>query len=118
MRYAGEHQGYLIEDGFELSVDGAQSARNFYVCGRKIKPDARPMAITLCVNDIQRKTIPLTESAINAGIIDPVLLSGIANVFRIEVNYIDPVSDTPVGDASKEVVITHVVIDDQPIDRF
>jgi len=51
-------------------------------------------------------------------IIDPVLLSGIGNVFRVELNYLDPESKLPAGDASKAVVITHVVIDDQPIDRL
>ena len=119
LRYAGEHQGYVIEGGFELSVDALQSARNFYVCGRKTNPqDARTMAITLCVNDIQRKTIALTEGNINVGIVDPILLAGIANVFRVELNTLDPESQLPAGDASQAVVITHVVIDDQVVDRF
>jgi hypothetical protein len=118
LRTAGEHQAYLIEGGLELSADALQSARNFYVCGRKIKSDARPMAITLCVNDIQRKTIPLTENSINAGIIDPVLLAGVANVFRVEIDYLDPETKLPAGEASKAVVITHVVIDDQVVDRL
>ena len=109
----------MIEGGFELRVEALQSARNFYVCGRKTNPlDARTMAVTLCVNDIQRKTIALTEGNINVGIVDPILLAGIANVFRVELNYLDPESQLPAGDASKAVVITHVVIDGQVVDRF
>jgi hypothetical protein len=119
LRFIARFNCHLLEGKVEIVVPGLRSTRNFYVCGRKIDPqDPRPMAATLTVNGMQRQTIPLIGPNINAGIIDPILLQGIDSVFRVEVNYVDPVSRAPIGDASKAVLLTHVVIDDRRIDRF
>ena len=95
----------LAEAGFELSVQGLSSARNFYVCGYKTgQPPTEAIAITITVNGIQQQTFTLgAEPNFNVGIINPVVLPGLANCFKV----------TFQGDASKAVVITQLVLDDQ-----
>jgi hypothetical protein len=46
------------------------------------------------------------------GVIDPILLQGLTNYFRMESHFVDEQGQS-LGDASAAIVITHIVIDDQ-----
>ena len=69
----------------ELSVQGLSSARNFFVCGHKMgQLPAQAIAITISVNGIQQQTFTLGDAQhFNVGIIDPIVLPGLANCFKV-----------------------------------
>jgi GT2 family glycosyltransferase len=98
----------------ELSVQGLSSTRNFYVCGYKAgQPPAQAIAITISVNSIQQQTFTLgAEPNFNVGIINPLVLPGVANCFKVTFRFVDAAGQQQ-GDASKAVVVTQLVLDDQ-----
>ena len=97
----------------ELSVQGLSSARNFYVCGHKLgQPPAQAIAITISVNGIQQQTTTLGDAPnFNVGIIDPIVLPGLANCFKVTFRFVSA-QGQDLGDASKAVVVTQLVLDD------
>lgn len=120
VRFSGKEDGYLLEGVAEVSLTGVTSLRNFFVCGRK-SPDMppRPVALTISVNGIQEKTFVLGAAPnINVGLIQPILLQGVANRFRVSAHFINPKTGQRTGDAGKFVVITHFVVDDQMVGTF
>ena len=100
----------------ELCVQGLSSARNFYVCGHKMRPPpAQTIAITISVNGLQEQTFTLgAEPNFNVGIIDPILLPGLANCFKVSFRFVNA-QGQELGDASKAVVVTQLVLDDQVV---
>ena len=115
LSYHQHRQNYSISGTATLMVSDLKSAVNFYVCGNKTDPlNKTPIAITISINNIQSKVIVLNNSAnINVGIMAPVLLNSISNVFNISVNFVNPDNDELLADASHMIYITHFVIDDQ-----
>ena len=115
LRYIESHGCYLINTQPEVVVKGVASVVNFYVCGRRIDPANQDnLAITISVNHVQYKTLRLESGAnINLGIISPILLPGMDNIFKIEVNFIEPDGFELLGDASHLIYISHFVIDDK-----
>lgn len=110
-----EHENhYLINGNFEFCVKDIDSAVNFYLCGRRINLDlAQNIAIKITVNDIQQKVIFLgNDLNINVGIINPILIKGIENTFKVSVNFFNPSDQTLHGDASKLIYIQHIIFDD------
>ena len=90
-----------------------RSARNFYVCGHKMgQPLAQAIAITISVNGIQQQTTTLGDAPnFNVGIIDPLVLPGLANCFKVSFRFVSA-QGQDLGDASKAVVLTQLVLDD------
>ena len=90
-----------------------RSARNFYVCGHKMgQPPAQAIAITISVNGIQQQTTTLGDAPnFNVGIIDPLVLPGLANCFKVSFRFVSA-QGQDLGDASKAVVLTQLVLDD------
>ena len=115
LRFIDSHDCYLINTQPEVVVKGVASVVNFYVCGRRIDPANQDnLAITISVNHVQYKTLRLESGAnINLGIISPILLPGMDNIFKIEVNFIEPDGFELLGDASHLIYISHFVIDDK-----
>lgn len=100
----------------ELQVAGLRSARNFFVCGHRLKAPATPETVTITVNGIQQKTFALgPESNFNLGLINPLVLPGVGNVFRVAVQLGSDATGQWCGDASRAVVITHFVLDDESV---
>ncbi|MEI7537324.1 MAG: hypothetical protein WCJ76_08930 [Comamonadaceae bacterium] len=97
----------------ELSVQGLSSARNIYVCGHMMgQPPAQTIAITISVNGIQQQTFTLGDAPnFNVGIIDPIVLPGLANCFKVTFRFVSA-HGQDLGDASKAVVLTQLVLDD------
>lgn len=120
LRFIESHTCYLINTQPEVVVKGVASVINFYICGRRIDPANQDnLAITISVNHVQYKILRLESVAnINVGIISPVLLPGMDNIFKIEVNYIDPDSFELLGDASHLIYISHFVIDDKVVKNY
>jgi hypothetical protein len=54
---------------------------------------------------------------VNVGIIDPILLQGLANRFEVQVSFV-VAQDRRIGYASKQLLITHIVIDDRMVCEF
>ena len=119
LRFIDSHNLYLINTKPEVVLKGVDSVVNFYVCGRRIDPANQDnLAITISVNHVQYKILRLESGPnINLGIISPILLKGIDNVFRIEVNFIDPDDFELLGDASHLIYISHFVIDDKLVKK-
>jgi GT2 family glycosyltransferase len=119
LRYTPSLNGYALGPSVEFSIAGLSGARNFYVCGRALSDlSKQPMAMTITVNGIQAQTCKLTAGrSINAGIIDPLLLPGLTNRFRIEAHFIDAQGQR-LGDASAAIVITHIVVDDRRVSEL
>ena len=68
---------------------------------------------------IQVKKIELPQDPnINVGVLDPILLFGMNNQFKISVHFIDPVSKEILGSANESIVITHFVINDFIVNKF
>ena len=66
----------------------------------------------------QEETFQLTaEPNFNVGIIDPVLLRGVVNNFRVDAIFFDS-QGMKIGDASTAIVINHIVIDDRIVKDF
>jgi hypothetical protein len=58
-----------------------------------------------------------TGRNVNVGIIDPILLQGIINRFKVDAHFVDaPGQNT--GDAGNTLVITHIVVDDHMVSDF
>ncbi len=114
--YRQDQNGYGMAQNAEFAFTGLCSARNFYVCGRTTVDLAkRPIAITITVNSIQTQTVMLTTGrSVNVGIIDPILLQGLTNHFRVAAHFVDQ-QGQHLGDANAALVVTNIVIDDQMV---
>ena len=114
LSYMLNMNGYAMTPNTEFSFSGLCSARNFYLCGRTTVEQAKqPIVITITVNGIQAQTVTLTTGRnVNVGIIDPILLQGLANYFRVESHFVDEQGQS-LGDASAAIFITYIIIDDQ-----
>ncbi len=117
IRYLTSQQFYLPAGDAEIQVADTYSVVNFYVCGKRIDSlNESDLAITIMVNDTQKKTIRLDRSAnINVGIINPILVRGLTNAFKVRINFYDKEKDLLGDSASHLVAFTHFVIDDQKI---
>jgi hypothetical protein len=106
-------QSIATSPPLELSVQGLRSARNFFVCGHKMgQPPPQAIAITISVNGIQQQTFTLGDAPnFNVGIIDPLVLPGLANCFKVTFRFVSA-QGQDLGDASKAVVVTQLVLDD------
>lgn len=111
--------GYAIEQDAEFAFTALCSARNFFVCGHAtVDLAAQPIAFTITVNGIQVQTVTLiTGRRVNVGIIDPILLQGLPNYFRMTSHFVDQ-NGQQLGNASVAVVVTHIVIDDQIVSEL
>jgi GT2 family glycosyltransferase len=107
-------QAYSINSELEVLVSGAESIVNFYVCGRiKRIPKNNNIALTINLNNVQYKTVYLKDGEnINAGIINPILISGLINSFKIKFHLIEATTDKYLCEANQLAEITHFVIDD------
>ena len=114
LSYMPNMDGYAMTPNTEFSFSGLCSARNFYLCGRTTVEQAKqPIVITITVNNIQVKTVTLTTGRnVNVGIIDPLLLQGLTNYFRVESHFVDEQGQS-LGHASAAIFITYIIIDDQ-----
>ena len=73
---------------------------------------AQAIAITISVNGIQQQTFTLGDAPnFNVGIIDPIVLPGLANSFNVSFRFVSA-QGQDLGDASKAVVLTQLVLDD------
>ena len=117
--FAPKVNAYLAGSTVQISIDHLKTACNFYVCGRVtpgFSPDA--MDITISVNGLLSKTIELTDSInFNAGIIEPIIMSGLSNCFDVKVHAVDNFgrNRTLIEGA---LLITHFVVNDQVIRNF
>ena len=117
-RYSDALLGYLIDDEIEITLKDIFSIQNFYVCGRKLNDaTTERLEVNLSVNGIQHKTFTLGgDRHINIGIIDPILLAGMDNLFTVTFRT-KAESGSYVG-AGQAVVITHFVIDEKTVNQF
>ncbi|MBT8524353.1 glycosyltransferase family 2 protein [Polynucleobacter paneuropaeus] len=118
VRYNNTLLGYLVDDEIEITLKDVSSIQNFYVCGRKLSdaPTDR-LEVIISLNGIQHKTFTLgADRHINVGIIDPILLSGMDNIFTVTFRT-KAESGLYIG-AGQAVVITHFVIDEKTINQF
>lgn len=105
----------------ELHVEGLRSARNFFVCGYKssetnLQEIASSYVVTVTVNGIQQKTFVLDrENSFNLGLINPLVLPGIVNVFRVSMCLVNLAGDKSDACTSNPLVVTHLVLDDEEI---
>jgi GT2 family glycosyltransferase len=114
LKYVESHTCYLIEGDIEFRVKNIESVVNFYLVGQVINPSLNEdIVITIRVNDFQEKNIYLEQEVnINAGIIYPIFMPGIDNVFKVSVNFFNKDTKEILGDARKSIVVRHFVIDD------
>lgn len=119
LRYIQNVGGYAMARSAVFLVTGLYSTRNFYVCGHMVtKQLKRPIAITISVNGIQEQIFKLNNDGnFNVGIIDPILLQGLINEFKVEAHFINS-QGIKIGDAKTYIIITHIVIDDRMINKF
>lgn len=115
MQFIDRHDFYLINAKSEVVVRSVASVINFYVCGRRINPaNQDDIVITISVNNIQYKVLKLESVAnINLGIVSPILIQGIDNIFKINFSFIHLDSGELFGDANDLIHISHFVIDDK-----
>lgn len=117
--YMPNLHGYTMAQNADFAFASLCSVCNFFVCGRTTVDLAEhPIAITITVNGIQVKTVTLTIGhGVNVGIVDPILLQGLINHFRVTAHFVD-VQGTLLGDANEAIVVTNIVIDDQMVSDF
>jgi len=78
-------------------------ASSFYICGAAVDVTEPKAQIEITVNGMQRLTVALDRlKEVNEGIVGPLMLPSIDNVFRVR-------TTTP-------LILTHIVINDQRID--
>jgi hypothetical protein len=114
LAYSGKLNCYLLHSPIEFQIKDITSAVNFYVCGNKINQNLKEnIAITIEVNSLQEKIIYLEEGAnINVGIVNPIILAHGINIFKVHVNFYNPIDKTILSDASKSIILKHFVFDD------
>ncbi len=114
--YRPDLNGYAMSQNAEFVFTGLCSARNLYVCGHTtIDLAKQPIAITITVNGIQTQTATLTTGrSVNVGIVDPILLQGLSNHFRVTAHFVNA-QGQHLGDANAALFITNIVIDDQMV---
>lgn len=117
-RYSNTLLGYLVDDEIEITLKDISSIQNFYFCGRKLNDGAAGLLeVTLSVNGIQHKTFTLgADRHINIGIINPILLAGMDNLFTV--TFRAKIEGVGYVGAGQVVVITHFVIDEKSVDQF
>lgn len=119
IRFSKNVNGYLLEGDAEFSVTGVRSLRNFFVYGRKLGDMASTTTITLSVNEIQEKTFVLgPEPDFRVGIIDPIVLQGVENCFKLSVRLGRHENQGVTEAAEGSIVISRFVVDDQVVDSF
>jgi GT2 family glycosyltransferase len=115
LKYVESHTCYLIESDIEFRVKNVESVVNFYLVGQVINPDLKEnIAVIININNLQEKTIYLDQATvnINAGMIYPIFMPGIDNLFKVSVNFFNKDTKEILGDAKKSIVVRHFVIDD------
>jgi GT2 family glycosyltransferase len=114
LKYVESHTCYLIDGDIEFRVKNIESVVNFYVVGQVISPSLNEdIVIKIRVNDLQEKKVYLERAEnINAGIIYPIFMPGLENVFKVSVNFYNKDSREILGDARKSIVVRHFVLDD------
>jgi GT2 family glycosyltransferase len=117
MRYSESHRCYLVAPVFEFHVRDVDSAINFFVCGRRVDPQLKEnIAIIIDINGIQTKRINLSDDFnINVGVLSPILIKSITNIFKISVKFFDSQTNELLGDANQSVVIGHFVLNDMEL---
>ena len=117
-RYSNTLLGYFVDDEIEITLKDISSIQNFYVCGRKLNEAfADRLDITISVNGIQHKTFTLgSDRHINVGIINPILLAGVDNIFTVSIR--SKAENGLLVGAGKTVLITHFVIDEKTVNQF
>jgi hypothetical protein len=110
--------GYLVDDEIEVTQKNTSSVQNFYICGRKLnEASADRLDITISVNGIQHKNFTLgSDRHINVGIINPILLAGMDNIFTVSIR--SKTENCLLVGAGKSVLITHFVIDEKTVNLF
>jgi len=118
VRYSNALLGYIVDDEIEVTLKDVSSIQNFYVCGRRLNDaSTERLEVSISVNGIQHKTFTLgADRHINVGIIDPILLSGMDNIFTITIQS-KAENGLYIG-AGQAVVITHFVIDEKTVNQF
>lgn len=117
LRYVPALRAWCIDGDPELLVSGLRSARNFFVCGRRLGPAAGgTLAVTISVDGLHEKTVVLgpEQRNLNLGLIDPLLLQGLDARFCLDFHWQDQ-AGRRLGDARDAVLITHFVVDDQVV---
>jgi GT2 family glycosyltransferase len=117
LKYVESHTCYLINDDIEFRVKDIESVVNFYMVGQVINLSLNEdILITIRVNDFQEKNIYLDrEENINAGVIYPMFMPGIDNLFKVSVNFFNRDTKEILGDARKSIVVRYFVVDDSTI---
>ena len=112
--------GYCLDETAEFSVSGVDSLRDFFVCGRKLSAvDAPAIVISISVNEIQLKRFVLSaDPNVNVGIVKPLVLPGIVNIFKISAQFNSGKDVERKGGAGKLILVTHLIVDDQIIEVF
>ena len=117
LQYSAERDGYLLNKKSEIAVYHLQSARNFFIYGRRLtKGDERPVVVSILVNGIQQQTQQIGAAQnFSAGLIDPIVLQGITNYFTFCCYVIHPVTGAQLDNVNEAFLLTQCVIDDQVI---
>jgi len=119
LNFIKSHNCYFVGNDASLTIaSNIKSIVNFYICGRRIDiNNCEHIALTIRVNNIQHKTIELSTITpnINEGIIAPILIHGLPNIFTFKFNYFDPISKELKGIANTAIYISHFVIDEKVI---
>ncbi|UOD51432.1 glycosyltransferase family 2 protein [Orrella daihaiensis] len=93
---------YVLEGEAEFFVR-VDYASNFYICGAAVDVTAPNAQIEITVNGMQVLTVTFDRlKEVNAGIVGPLMLPSIQNVFRVR--------------TTKPLILTHIVISDQRVD--
>lgn len=102
LSYDTDLKRYVLEEQAEFFVR-IDYASNFYICGAAVDDAVVKAQIEISVNNIQSLTVTLDRlKEVNAGIVGPLMLPAIDNVFRVR--------------ATTPLILTHIVINDQRID--
>lgn len=100
-----QHNACVLENRAVFNVDGLDYSCNFYICGRRINDLSSDTIIKFEINGIQQIDAVIdSKRNINAGVIDPLFIPGIANAISVE--------------TTEPIIVTHLVINDQVVDLY
>jgi GT2 family glycosyltransferase len=118
-RYLPDEAAWVPDAELRILFDAVQGVRNFFICGRSAEPtDKRDIAIQVAVNGFQQKSFivgPIDN--INAGLAWPLLKDKSGNEITIRFSFVGS-DGRKEKDASKSILLTHFVIDDQRVNNF
>lgn len=116
LQYDTALKRFVLTESAQLIVDELACAADFYVAGRTLPTESEQrLRLNIEINGLQRVLVPLRSGAcFNVGLLEPLMLKGVENVFSLRVELLDEASSI-CGDGRDRVIVERISLDGREV---